>query len=329
MAQKKVGGIIRKARTYMAHSRGAGRPGGARSGLGNPGLLYSQYETNFFGGDTHAGGQLAYLDGNGLITNPNVRQIDAFMSILGRPFHTLEGVVEAPLAKFQLGDAVHEDTQAPEDEYVNYPYDFTVRGNHDQPPLASLIVARHGSLEWGVKVGSIWFQALTENYIAAPNNSFPPTAARIAAVKAQMLATRPPGERTVFLMHRSLTNSSGGGSPESGGYQAEWDVDSGAKDALEDLCNSFNTLCMIQGHNHYSYRIIWRGIRIYSPGSVAQAPMLGSPPWGTAYPESFLVLRVHNNWFDIGCYCFGFLAIANNQVWAPGTWEWSERVMLS
>lgn len=288
-------------------ARAKGRPGGGKNPF---------YEYYFFVGDTHDGGVVPDLDGDGFVTDPNARQQLALAAVIGKSY-PLGGFVEAPTAIIQLGDLVHEDSVPPDRMMGDYYY--AVRGNHDGPTTANAIISRHGSLTWGYKIGRVFMQALTENYVSFPNNTTPPDAAQISGVVASQLAARPSNEPKFVLMHRALTNASGLGSPETGGYQAEWDA--AAKDALEALVVPHRVIGMFQGHNHYSYSITWRGIPIFSPGSVAQAPM--SPPYTTTYPESFLVVRVAHNYYDVASFCFGYNVA---RVWTPGVWEFSQRV---
>ena len=262
-------------------------------------------------GDTHYGPGAENTD-NG---NPNARQIEAINTLHGTP-HPMGGRVTKPQVVMQIGDAVHENFE----NMVRFAGDYkidgtgTVRsrcyvldGNHDQDQVRTHIIAQHGSLTWGFLFAGVWFQAFTENY-TAPGSTTPPTAAQIGAV-GTLLAQRPQGERTMLCVHRAL----------SGGYPAEWASD--ALDALEALSNSKNTIGILHGHDHYSQHFTWRGIRVFSPGSVQQAPFV--KPYTTTFPESFLVIRIAPTYYDIGCWCFGYDV---NRIWRPGFWEWYERV---
>lgn len=270
-------------------------------------------------GDTHKGGVLPDVDGTGATTDANLRQLDAIRAMRGKA-HPLGGLVDEPLEVFQLGDYVHENTLSASQRaawYASWERYKVLDGNHDPNAVRDHIKATRGSLLWGYEFAGVWFQALTETFVDFTTN-LPPSANRINAVGAK-LAQLQPGQPIILLMHRSLTNNVGTGSPETGGYQAEWAAD--AKDALEALCNTYNVVGMLQGHNHYSYAITWRGVRIFSPGSVAQSPL--TPPYSVTYPESFLVMRFGDGWYDVAEYCFGYNA---SRVWTPNTWGFSERV---
>jgi len=281
----------------------------SNAGSASPFGFENALPTIYIVGDTHYGAENADLG------NPNTRQVDALNTIRGMK-HPLGGRVARPGVVVQIGDAVHEDFETTDRFASDYRLDGTgavrapcylIDGNHDRDQVRTHIVSQHGSLTWGFQFAGVWFQAFTENY-TAPNNTTPPTSAQIASV-ASLLAQRPPGERTILLVHRAL----------SGGYEAEWAAD--ALDALEALANSLNTLAIIHGHDHYTHHYTWRGIHVYSPGSVAQFPQF--PPYTTTYPEAFIVLRIAPTFFDVADYQFGYDV---NRILRPSQWNWAERV---
>lgn len=257
--------------------------------------------------------------------NPNVRLVDAMLSLPGT-IHPLGGVVPTPDAVFGVGDIVHEDNGTMAAFESDFRWDgkgripwptYILDGNHDQARVRNHIIARHGSLTWGVKVGPVYFQALTENY-TSPSVNTPPTAAQINGAITTALARRPVGEPTVMLIHRAF-----------GGYEVEWASD--AMNSLETLCNARNTLCILNGHDHYSRHNTWRGIRVFGPGSITQSPQTG-PVYSTVYEEAFNVIRIGKNWVDVANYNFGFNlqrplsgGVVGGAGWAPGTWNWAER----
>jgi hypothetical protein len=248
------------------------------------------------------------------------RLVVALNTLPGKP-HVLGGIIERPRMVFNLGDCVHHDT----DTITRFAQDFkrngtgdiqfpcyVMDGNHDDQFFRDHIIATQGSLFWGVKVGHVWFQAMRDNITNAP------TQAQIETEVAAALSARPAGETTVIMHHRSLDP----------GYSAEWDA--GAKTALETLSNSKNTLFHLHGHNHYTQHITWTGggassIRMFSPGSITQSPIGGTPPYATTYPEGILVIRFFRDRYDVADFNFGYDVLRN---WAPNTWNWSETVLL-
>ena len=274
---------------------------------GHPGI-----DTLVIVGDTHYLG--VYIDPDPQYGDPNVRQITAVRGVTALN-HPLGGVIRPP-AVIQIGDLKHEDN-GPLDGFGDN-FDLVLDGNHDQNDVRDYIIARFGSLTWGRKIGPIYVQAMTETY-TAPLDTTPPSADQINNVIAPLLALRPPGEPTFLMFHRALTPGGGGG------YLGEWDP--AALDALDTLAKSINCVGIFFGHNHYEVNSTWqhttKAFPMFSPGSVAQSPM--NPPFATTYAESFLVVRMAHDHYDVACYCFGFDNPANTRVWDPG-WKWSERV---
>jgi len=268
------------------------------------------FPSAIFVGDTHKGGVLPDTDGTGAVTDANLRQLEAIRLIRGKA-HPLGGFVDEPLMKFQVGDFTHDTTMsaaALSAWFALWEGQRILDGNHDDNPVRNRIKTLYGSLNWGVLVGNIYFQAITENFTAL-NNTTPPTQALIEGEITTKLAARPADEPKILLFHRAF----------SGGYPAEWAA--GAADALETLCNAKNVVGIIHGHDHYSQNYLWRGIPTFSPGSVAQGGLV--PPYGTLYPESFLVLRMGDGWYDVAEYCFGYNV---SRVWTPGVWGFAEKV---
>jgi len=283
------------------------RPKPPKSEYVNPNRLTTIYLV----GDTH------YGTNNLEVGDANERQIVALKSMPGKA-HPLGGTIKAPDAVIQLGDAIHEATDTTARFSGDYRLDgtgdipwpcYVVDGNHDQNQVRDMIRARHGSLTWGKKIGEIYYQAMTENY-TAENNTTPPTVAQVAAADA-LLAARPAAEKKIIMLHRAL----------SGGYPAEWDAT--ALTNFDTMVAARGVVAVLHGHDHYSQHFTRSGYRVFSPGSVTQSPFDQSMPYQTTYPESFIILRTGYGWYDVASYLFGFNV---NRVWAPGTWEWSERV---
>jgi hypothetical protein len=156
---------------------------------------------------------------------------------------------------------------------------------------------------------------MTETY-TGENDTYPPNVAQIGGAFLTSLQAIGTADGPIFtLVHRSLA---------SAGYLAEWtDADASSLVALKGVIDQFPVKGIFHGHDHYSHHTTWQGYRTFSPGSVTQAPTNQSQPYTTTYPESFLVVRVGDGWYDVASYVFGFDV---NRVWAPGTWEWNERV---
>lgn len=291
------------------------RGGGARVRVSrSPVAAGDTLITIFWVGDPHCHSENSDpAPPDGSPTNPLDRQAAALIALPGTPHPLGRGLIAVPDLVGVVGDLTHEDfgTTARYESFfapdgsgvVPYP-SAEIDGDHDRQQTRDLIVARHGSLTWGKKIGPIYIQALTENY-PGPFLSTPPTAAQIQAVDA-LLALRPAGEPTILLVHRALG---------SVGYEGQWASD--ALDALEALCHARNIIAIVHGHDHYSYFRTWRGIRIISPGSVRQAPEV--PPYSTTYPESFVIMRIGLNWWDAASYLFGYNVYRQ---WVPATWEW-------
>lgn len=267
--------------------------------------------------DTH------YGDQNSDSGDPVDRLIVALNAMPGK-VHPISGIIDEPDAVIVTGDCIHETAESTARFAQDFRLDgagdvpwpaYILDGNHDQAPTRTLITQRHKSLNWGVKIKHVYFQALTENYTSPAVNT-PPTAAQINAVAATM-ASRPAGEPTVLMVHRSMT----------GGYVAEWASD--ALDALEDLAQSKNTLCILNGHDHATRHETWRGFRVFSPGSITQSPQAGGP-YSSVYPEAFNVIRIGNVSMDIANYNFGYDGTqVNPRNWNPDTWNWYETVRIS
>lgn len=276
--------------------------------------------------DTH------YGDQNSDLGDPVDRMITALNEMPGK-VHPINGIIDEPDAVIITGDCVHESAEGTARFAQDFRLDGTgdvpwpayiLDGNHDQAPVRTLITQRHKSLNWGVKIKHVWFQAFTENY-TSPSVNTPPTAAQINAVAATM-ASRPVGEPTVLMVHRSMAGFPVIDNP-SGGYASEWAPD--ALDALEDLAQSKNTLCILNGHDHLTRRETWRGFRVYSPGSITQSPQAGGP-YSSVYPEALNVMRIGNTWMDVANYNFGYAgAQVNPRNWAPDTWNWYESMRIS
>lgn len=320
-------------------------------------------------------------------SDPNDRLYAAMSSIAGNR-HPIDATTIRPTDAIILtGDLVHEGTESTARLLAHFPTAYMLDGNHDRDDVRSMIRARHGSLTWGVKIGRVWFQALTESYVSSISNA-PPGVSQINGPVAASIARRSAGEPTIFLVHRSMT----------GGYAAEWDrtaattitedldatetgVDvasavgislgqriqidteemeitgingltltvirgasnsiaathangatayaTSALDAFEALCKSCNTLCILNGHDHATRHNTWRGLRVFSPGSITQSPMT-PPPYSSIYPEAFNVLRIGNGWFDIANYNFGYDATQTNpRHWNPDVWNWAERLSFT
>lgn len=301
----------------MASRLGTLFPSLAKAKPSAPYVHTSKPDTFFIVGDTHYG-----VD-NMEVGNANSRQITALRNLPGTK-HPLGGIIQAPTAVIQIGDAVHEATATTERFASDYTLNgsgsipwpcYLIDGNHDQAQVRTLITARHGSLTWGAKLGEFYFQAMTENY-TGPSNTTPPTEAQIASVDA-LLAARPATEPKFLLVHRSPIT----------GYAAEWDA--AALTALHAMVAARNVKGLFFGHDHYSHHTTLSGYRIFSPGSVTQSPFAYvDNNYITVYPESFLVVRVGTGWYDVASYVFGFGIPGNppKRTWQPGTWEWTDKV---
>ena len=292
------------------------RPATPGSGQGSG--LGKLVATAFLIGDTHYGVE------NDDVGNPNTRQIQAIIEVPVLP-HPLGGFVGKPDVVVQLGDAVHEDSENMTRFQADYKLNgtgtipfpcYVFDGNHDRAQVRDHIVATHGSLTWGFKLGPCYFQVMTENYVA-PFNTAPPSQTQIENIITPLLAARPAQEPFFLMVHRSLSTV---------GYEGEWAA--GALNAMEAMLDARNCVGIIHGHDHYTHHGNWRGYKTISPGSVTQSPTGLKPPGGylTTYPESFVVLRMGTNWYDIASYVFGF---NRERVWQPGTWEWAEKVFFT
>jgi len=275
------------------------------------------FDTYILVGDTHDWGVAQDLDGYGVMTDPNIRQVNAINDCRGLP-HPLGGSVGKPLAVFQLGDFKHNDFGTVDRIASYYKRDGSglikfpcrvIRGNHDDVDVANWIIAGHGSLTWGEKIGRVFFQAMTETFVSLLDTN-PPNTTQINGPVATSVNARPANEPLFFLVHRSVE------------WNGEWETpDPNSLNALETLALSKNTLGILHGHDHNSRQYTWRGFKTFSPGSVAMAPM--TPPYTATFPESFIVLRVADTWYDVANFVFGWDV---NRFWTPGTWEWWERV---
>lgn len=104
--------------------------------------------------------------------------------------------------------------------------------------------------------------------------------------------------------------------------------DTSALDALQVLCQVRRVVCILNGHDHQARNETWRGYRVHSPGSVTQSPMPNGP-YGSIYSESFNLLRIGHDFYDVANYNFGYDGTqVNPRNWNPGTWNWSSRFML-
>ena len=269
-------------------------------------------------GDTHVESE------NDDAGDPNVRQVAAISGLAGAAF-PLGGVLSRPSVVLQLGDFKHENDGSVDRAAAMFRGPL-IDGNHDTNDVRDLITARMGSLTWGRNWGGVWFQAMTENFVALGNTT-PPTVEQIEGPVAASVNARPIDEPLMFVVHRALSGTDG--NPPTAGYLTEWDP--AALDALEALANSRRTVGILFGHDHYTHRLTWRGIRCFSPGSVRMSPAV--PVYSTIYPENFLVLRLRGDHYEVGSYCFGFDlnrplsgGVVGGTGWGPGVWEWAERV---
>lgn len=271
--------------------------------------------TVFLVSDTH------YGDDNLQLGNANARCVEALNSLPGTA-HPMGGVVDKPAAVIHLGDCVHEDFEGPARFFRDYTPDgsggvrfpcYVIDGNHDMNAVRTEIIARWGSLTWGFKIGRAYFQAMTETY-TAPSNTTPPSVAQFAQVDGQ-LAARPASERKFLLFHRAL----------SGTYPTEWDANALA--ALDAMVPARKIIGVFHGHDHETLHATRGTYRYFSPGSQTQAPVpQPGPPYTYTgiFPESFLVLRVREDNYDVANYIYGY---DDSRVYAPG-WDWYENVRL-
>jgi predicted phosphodiesterase len=216
------------------------------------------------------------------------------------------GVVQPPDAVFVLGDLV-EEAATPYQFFSDYsgngctggvPWPvYECDGNHDQAPVRNMIVQRHGELLYSVDIAGIRFQSLSDL----------PTVQNIATVNTR-LSELPAGTPIILFHHRPVSAPSG--------YISEWDPL--AVDAYRTMLAGKNILAIMFGHDHYSRYYNWEGYDTYTPGSVRQAVT-------TAYPESFVVIRITPTMLSAASWIFGHDAVNNTLVWVGGKWGWTQQ----
>jgi predicted phosphodiesterase len=234
-------------------------------------------------------------------------QLRAVRALPGTPYPaSIGGVVATPDAVFVLGDLV-EEAASPVQFFTDYsgngctggvPWPvYECDGNHDRQPVRDMIVQRHGDLLYNVDIGGVRFQSLSDL----------PSVASIATVSASLSAL-PAGTPVILFHHRPVS--------APGGYISEWDPL--AVDAYRGMLAGRNVIAIMFGHDHYSRHYVWEGYDTYTPGSVRQAPT-------TAYPESFVVIRITATTLSAASWIFGWDAVNNTLVWAGGKWGWTHQ----
>lgn len=238
-------------------------------------------------------------------------QLRAIRTLPGKPFPaSIGGVVATPDAVFVLGDLV-EEAASPYQFFTDYsgngctggvPWPvYECDGNHDRQPVRNMVVQRHGELLYSVDIGGIRFQSLSDL----------PTVQSIGNVNDR-LAEFPANAPIILFHHRPLS--------APGGYINEWDP--AAVNAYRNMIAGRNVIAILFGHDHYSRHYKWEGYDTYTPGSVRQAPT-------TAYPESFLVIRITSTTLSAASWIFGWDVSNNTLVWAGGKWGWTQQKSIS
>jgi len=234
-------------------------------------------------------------------------QLRAVRSLPGTLYPaSIGGVVATPDAVFVLGDLV-EEAATPYQFFSDYsgngctggvPWPvYECDGNHDQAPVRNMIIQRHGELLYSVDIAGIQFQSLSDL----------PTVQNIATVNSRLSAL-PAGTPIILFHHRPVS------APQ--GYISEWDPL--AVDAYRAMLAGKNILAIMFGHDHYSRYYNWEGYDTYTPGSVRQAVT-------TAYPESFVVIRITPTTLSAASWIFGHNAVNNTLVWGGGAWGWTQQ----
>ena len=118
------------------------------------------------------------------------------------------------------------------------------------------------------------------------------------------LAALPKGTPVVVTTHIPLVTAAPSYAPPSGKVSPAYFVN-GPK--VIDLLAHYNTLAVLQGHNHLNETVLWRGIPFITSGAVCGNWWHG-PRWGT--PEGFTVCTVTGGKLTTRYETTGFQSIA-------------------
>ncbi len=121
---------------------------------------------------------------------------------------------------------------------------------------------------------------------------------------AHDLAALPPSAPVVVTTHIPLVTAAPAYAP-AGGKISPAPFINGPK--VIDLLARYNTLAVLQGHNHLNETVLWRGIPFITSGAVCGNWWHG-PRWGT--PEGFTVCTVANGKLTTRYETTGFQSVA-------------------